>query len=62
VLEIGCGIGDTAAAIAKAGATSVEACDYSDSAIKTANLNHQIKGLSFFWLLLKIHKVNMTVL
>lgn len=47
VLEIGCGIGDTAAAIANAGASSVEACDYSDSAIKTANENHQIEGLSF---------------
>ena len=47
VLEIGCGIGDTAAAIANAGAASVEACDYSDSAIKTANENHHIEGLSF---------------
>ncbi len=47
VLEIGCGIGDTAAAIANGGAASVEACDYSDSAIKTANENHQIEGLSF---------------
>jgi 2-polyprenyl-3-methyl-5-hydroxy-6-metoxy-1,4-benzoquinol methylase len=47
VLEIGCGIGDTAAAIARAGAASVLACDYSDAAIKTATENHRIEGLSF---------------
>lgn len=48
VLEIGCGIGDTAVAIAKAGAKSVEACDYSDSAIQTANANHDIENVKFY--------------
>ena len=48
VLEIGCGIGDTAAAIANLGASSVVACDYSMSAIETANQKHSIENLTFF--------------
>lgn len=48
VLEIGCGIGDTAAAIANAGASSVVACDYSTSAIETANQKYSLRNLNFF--------------
>ena len=48
VLEIGCGIGDTATAIANLGASSVLACDYSMSAIETANQKHNIENLTFF--------------
>lgn len=47
VLELGCGIGDTAAQIAQMGAEYVEACDYSDSAILTAQKNHTADNLRF---------------
>jgi 2-polyprenyl-3-methyl-5-hydroxy-6-metoxy-1,4-benzoquinol methylase len=44
---LGCGIGDTAAKIANLGAKYVEACDYSDSAILTAQKNHTAVNLCF---------------
>ena len=47
VLELGCGIGDTAAKIASAKARSVLATDYSKSAIKTAKENHKLDNLEF---------------
>ena len=47
VLEIGCGIGDTASAIAKSGASSVFALDYSQNAINTAKNNHRLNNLVF---------------
>ena len=47
VLEIGCGIGDTASAIAKSGASRVFAIDYSHNAIDTAKNNHKLDNLTF---------------
>jgi len=47
VLEIGCGTGDTAVAIARSGALSVTAIDYSEEAIKTCQTRHAESGVTF---------------
>ncbi|HYG89073.1 MAG TPA: class I SAM-dependent methyltransferase [Azospirillum sp.] len=47
VLEVGCGTGDTAAAIARVGAARVLAIDYADEAIKGCRSRHQASNLTF---------------
>jgi len=47
VLEVGCGTGETAAAIARAGASSVLAVDYAEEAIKTCMARHDLPNLAF---------------
>ncbi|MEQ1704427.1 MAG: class I SAM-dependent methyltransferase [Rickettsiales bacterium] len=47
VLEVGCGTGETAMAIAGAGAKSVYAVDYAQEAIKGCKLRHQSDNLVF---------------
>lgn len=47
VLDIGCGTGHTAAAIAAAGAAHVYGIDYAPTAIEQAQAAHQQTGLSF---------------
>ena len=47
VLEIGCGTGETAAAIARSGAKSVLAIDYAATAIETCRTRHTAPNLSF---------------
>lgn len=47
VLEIGCGSGETAAALSKAGAKKVVAFDFSETAIKIAKENHKVPNLEF---------------
>lgn len=47
VLEIGCGTGETAATIAKSGARTVLAIDYSEEAISTCKSRHSDSGVNF---------------
>lgn len=47
VLEVGCGTGETAMAIAQGNAKEVLAVDYSQEAINSCKLRHQAPNLSF---------------
>ena len=47
VLEIGCGLGDLAAMVAKAGASKVVACDYSKSSIQKAKETYVLHNLEY---------------
>jgi 2-polyprenyl-3-methyl-5-hydroxy-6-metoxy-1,4-benzoquinol methylase len=47
VLEVGCGTGETAAAIAGSGAASVLAVDYADEAIKSCKSRHSLPNLQY---------------
>ncbi len=47
VLEVGCGTGETAFAVARSGADAVHAIDYSEEAIKTCQAKYRHSGLVY---------------